>query len=446
LTKTEKVKFPKTFWTANIVELFERAAYYGMFIFLTIYLTDIVGFSDIWAGIIGAVFSAGVYFFPLFVGAYSDRIGFRKALILAFALLSIGYLTMGIFHYKSTTLPALAILMFGGAFIKSVITATVAKTSSEKNRARAYSIFYSMVNAGAFFGKLVAKPIRMELGIEYIGIYSGIMTILALVMVFIYFQNVNAHGEGKKLKEITDGLIRVFKSPRLMVLILIVSGFWMIQQQMYASMPKFIMRMVGPDAAPEWYANINPMMVMIFVMVITQVMRRFKAITSVTVGMLIMPLSTLLMAGGPMLQESAGNAISIFGLFNMHPYALMMVFGISLQGLAECFITPRYLEYFSIQSPKGEEGMYLGFAHLHTFFSNIIGVVLSGFLLDIYCPDPHKPEFAGLNAAELALKYEHAHFLWYYFAAIGTAAAISLLIYSVVVKRIDSRKQSLATH
>jgi proton-dependent oligopeptide transporter, POT family len=32
-------RFPKTFWVANIMELFERWAWYGLFIVLAVYLT-----------------------------------------------------------------------------------------------------------------------------------------------------------------------------------------------------------------------------------------------------------------------------------------------------------------------------------------------------------------------------------------------------------------------
>ncbi|MEW5764412.1 MAG: MFS transporter, partial [Acidobacteriota bacterium] len=46
-------RFPTAFWTGNVVELFERAAYYGTFIALALYLTDVVGFSDVQAGWIG---------------------------------------------------------------------------------------------------------------------------------------------------------------------------------------------------------------------------------------------------------------------------------------------------------------------------------------------------------------------------------------------------------
>ena len=46
-TKKEKIKFSKAFWVANTVELFERAAYYGVFIVITLYLSRILGFNDI---------------------------------------------------------------------------------------------------------------------------------------------------------------------------------------------------------------------------------------------------------------------------------------------------------------------------------------------------------------------------------------------------------------
>jgi dipeptide/tripeptide permease len=54
-------KLSKIFWIANIVELFERAAYYGVFIAFVIFLTEIVGFTDREAGWIGRVFAALLY-------------------------------------------------------------------------------------------------------------------------------------------------------------------------------------------------------------------------------------------------------------------------------------------------------------------------------------------------------------------------------------------------
>jgi len=422
--KKPKWKFPKAFWTANIVELFERAAYYAVFIAITLYLSRVVGFSDINAGWIGGVFAAGLYLLPPFTGAFADKIGFRNSIILAFSLLSIGYFTLGALPYKATVLPALVVLMFGGSFIKSIITGTVAKTTDSETRARGYSIFYGMVNVGAFLGKTFAYPLRLEWGVTSINFYAASMTFLALVVVFFFYRAVDIHGEGKTFKEAWDGFVRVVTNTRLFLLIIIVSGFWIIQGQLYATMPKYVLRTVGEHASPEWIANVNPFVVMTTVVLITNMMKKVKAISSMIVGMFLMPLSALLMASSSILESFTGESVSILGIVSAHPITVMMIAGIVVQGLAECFISPRYLEYFSRQAPKGEEGLYLGFSHLHSFFSYLLGFGISGYLLTAYAPDP-----SILTPNQLIHAYDNAHYIWYYFAAIGLTAALALLIY-----------------
>ena len=362
-------KFPRAFWTANIVELFERAAYYAVFIAITLYLTNVVGFDDIEAAWISGAFSAGLYFLPPFTGAFADKIGFRKAIILAFALLTAGYFSLGALPYKPTVLPAIVILMFGGSFIKSIITGTVAKTSDTASRARAFSIFYGMVNVGSFSGKSIAYPLRINLGLEAINYYAAAMTFLALIVVFMFYRNVNIDGEGKSYREVWKGFMGVVTNLRLLTLILIVTGFWIIQQQMYATMPKYVLRTVGNNASPEWIANVNPFIVVTCVMIIAHFMKNVRAITSINVGMFLMPLSALAMASSSHLASSMGTSIALPGGITAHPITIMLIIGIIIQGLAECFISPRYFEFFSHQAPKGEEGMYLGFSQLHSFFS-----------------------------------------------------------------------------
>lgn len=457
MERKESWKFPRAFWVANTVELFERAAYYGVFIVITLYLSRIIGFGDIEAAAIAGTFQALLYFLPTFAGAYADKIGFRKSLMLAFALLTLGYAGMGILptmfesaglvKYGDTTLfsgldtssqkyaiiPVMALIVFGGAFIKSVITGTVAKETTKENRARGYSIFYAMVNVGAFSGKTIVKPLREAMGntgLIWISYFSAAMTLLGLIVVFIWFKSRKIQGEGKTISEIFDGFIRVVSNIRLLVLILIITGFWMVQHQMYATMPKYVLRLAGEGASPSWYANINPLVVFLTVGFVTYFMRKKTALFSMSVGMFIMPVSALLMASGNLL---SGN------ILGMHPVAFMMVVGIAFQGFAETFISPRYLEYFSLQAPKGEEGLYLGFSHLHSFLSSIFGFIMSGVLLDKYCPDPRL-----FNTHEKwAEAASNAHFIWIYFVGIAVISAIALIIYGLIVKRIDQKAEIL---
>ncbi|MDP4116101.1 MAG: MFS transporter [Bacteroidota bacterium] len=419
-------KFPAAFWTANVVELFERAAYYAVFIAITLYLTQVVGFNDIWAAWISGFFSAGLYFLPPFSGAFADKIGFRNSIILAFSLLTVGYFTLGLLPYKVIVIPALIVLMFGGSFIKSIITGTVAKTSNNINRARAYSIFYGIVNVGAFTGKTVAYPLRINLGLESINYYAATMTLIALVLVLFFYRNVET-AQKRTFSEVWASFIKVATNGKLLVLILIVSGFWIIQQQLYATMPKYVLRMVGKNASPEWIANVNPFVVMVFVVIITNFMSKVKAINSMIIGMFLMPLSALAMFLSSFVAGNTVGNISFFGIFSLHPITVMLIVGVAIQGVAESFISPRYLEYFSKQAPKGQEGLYLGFSHLHSFISSILGFGISGYLLTEYCPDPKY-----LTETQKITAYSHAHYIWIYFLAIGVTSGIALFIYSKI--------------
>jgi MFS family permease len=135
-----------------------------------------------------------------------------------------------------------------------------------------------------------------------------------------------------------------------------------------------------------------------------------------------MPLSALSMSLSQSLESLTGPSISILGILALHPLTVMMITGIAIQGLAECFISPRFLEYFSLQAPRGEEGLYLGFSHLHSFFSALAGFIMSGFLLDAYCPDPSTLP-GGLTEVQRAAYYADAHKIWYYFAVIGLSSS-----------------------
>lgn len=449
-------KFPNVFWIANIIELFERAAYYGMFITLVVFLTDIVGFTDVEAGWIGGIFAALLYLGPIFCGAISDKIGFRNALLLAFLLMTIGYAFLGAVPEKLFSIVSLIFIVAGGSFVKPVISGTVAKTTDDINRARGYSIFYQMVNIGAFGGKTIAKPLRTELGLEYINFYAAIVAIAAFLIVFFFYKQEDTIGKGKSLAEIIEGFQKVLTNFRFMILILIVAGFWLIQGQLYATMPKYTLRLVGSHAAPEWYANVNPLVVVLFVIPITHLVRKYKPINAIGISLALIPLSALVISLSPVLEKFTGQSIEFFGVFSLHPITIMMVVGIALQGFAECFLSPRYYEFASKQAPKGQEGLYLGYAHIHTFFAWFFGFGMSGYLLNKYCPDPRKILTSGqllqakmegldpqllLTNEQFIRYYDHAHYIWYYFAAIGITAFLFSQIYRIITKKIDAKEK-----
>ncbi|HWL95445.1 MAG TPA: MFS transporter [Phycisphaerae bacterium] len=457
-------RFPGCFWIANIAELFERAAFYGMFIALAIYLTQEVKFTDVETGWVIAVFTFLLYLMPPFMGALADALGFRAALMAAFASLTAGYVLLGAMQHKWSACLALAFIAGGGAIVKPVILGTTAKCSDELNRARAFSIFYFMVNVGAFLGKTIAAPLRtgfnfpgighLEFGLVYINYYAAAMAFCALILVAIAYRSPDTAGTGKTIGELVQGFVRVLSNGRFMALILIVAGFWLIQGQLYASMPKYMIRLLGESAKPEWLANINPFVVVLCVVPITHLVRTFKPQNSIGIALTIIPLSAICVAIAPLLQSKTGDSVSILGLFSLHPITLMVIIGIALQGFAECFLSPKFLEYASRQAPRGEEGLYMGFQNLSVALSWFVGFILSGYLLDAFCPDPTKLEqtnpaaFAQWKAAierggPMPEAYASAHVIWYVFAAVGVAALMALMIFNRVTSRADRMRETI---
>ncbi|MCC6746800.1 MAG: MFS transporter [Deltaproteobacteria bacterium] len=436
-------RFPASFWVANTIELFERAAYYGTFITLSVFLTSVVGYSDVQAGYIAGIFSSSMYLLPFLTGALADRMGFRAALGLAFTLLAAGYACLGLFPTPAPVLFGLLLILVGGSFVKPIITGTVAKTSDESTRARAFSLFYMVVNIGAFSGKTVAKPVRVALGQRFVPLYSAGAAAVALLGTLLFYRPPGQNTDGNKpaSRQTLSGLLTVLKNGRFLALILITAGFWAIQGQLYASMPKYVLRTVGEQASPEWYANVNPFVVVLLVVPITQLLRNLQPITSIGISLALIPLSALAMALSPLLAGSS----SVFGM-QLHPVTVVMITGIALQGFAECFLSPRYLEYASKQAPPGQEGLYMGYAHINSFFAWLFGFIISGYLLEAYCPDPKKLSAAEQAAHKLALAgggpmpeaYAHAHYIWYAFAGVGAFAFLMLLVFQVVTKRRDA--------
>jgi dipeptide/tripeptide permease len=73
---------------------------------------------------------------------------------------------LGVFSTLGPVLVGLLVIVVGGSFVKPVITGTVSKSSDAFNRARAFSIFYMVVNIGSFTGKTIVAPMRIEMGVE----------------------------------------------------------------------------------------------------------------------------------------------------------------------------------------------------------------------------------------------------------------------------------------
>ena len=209
----------------------------------------------------------------------------------------------------------------------------------------------------------------------------------------------------------------------------------------YATMPKYLLRMVSDFARPGWLANVNPLAVALFVVPVTYLVRKIRPVSSIGIALLVVPFSALSVAITPALVEMGilGESVYLF-LFSVPPVMLMLVIGIGILGLAECFLSPRFYEYASKQAPKGEEGLYMGYQFLNVAIAWLAAFFVGGHLLEIWCPA--REVVAAMPPEQAAHAYDHAHYIWYVYALIGVAAFMALIIFRFVTDRIERKAAS----
>jgi dipeptide/tripeptide permease len=157
--------YPRTFWVANTMEIFERMAWYGMFTPLPLYLTDArnrggLGMTEEDAGLIIGIVMFLLYLMPVVTGALADRYGYKKMFVLAYGILTPCYWLLGKYDTFTTFLFGFLLLAVGAAIFKPVVVGTVARTTTAKNSQLGFGIFYMIVNVGGFVGPFVSGLLR----------------------------------------------------------------------------------------------------------------------------------------------------------------------------------------------------------------------------------------------------------------------------------------------
>jgi proton-dependent oligopeptide transporter, POT family len=130
-------KYPQTFWVANTMELFERWAWYGLFMVFALYLTGstesgALGFTQAQKGLMMGSVVGFLYLLPVVTGAIADRVGYKKVLIIAYTILALAYFLLGQVTSYPAVFASYLLLATGAALFKPVITACIAKTTDDE--------------------------------------------------------------------------------------------------------------------------------------------------------------------------------------------------------------------------------------------------------------------------------------------------------------------------
>jgi POT family proton-dependent oligopeptide transporter len=445
---TATAKFPKTFWTANVIELFERAAYYAMASFMVIYLHENLGMSPSLATTLNSsVLWAIVYFMPLLSGTLADKFGFRRSLSVSFVMIALGYLVMGNIqriwpgmagagtgakiNYLFPVLVGIILIGLGGSIVKPCIAGTVQKTAGTR-ATLAFAIFYMVINIGSITGRSIAYFARTNLGIPAIFTYvSAVFAVIGLGVVLFIYREPEFVSDGIKdgqqvrtrtLGQAVAGIFVVLRNLKFVFLMIVLALFWFLYLQVYNLIPLF-MRHVDPDAPMELYTLANPIMIVCFQMLITKAVKKWTPIRTIILGAVVMTLGMLVNVLPVLLSGDITRKVGVLGL--AIPFAgLFVILSIASMAMGEMMASPRIYEYIGAIAPKGQEGLFMGYVSLPIALASLAGGKLGGRMFERFISEP----IAAGRPAEYVT-------MWLIVAAIGASSIVGLIIYNALVRK-----------
>jgi dipeptide/tripeptide permease len=407
-----------TFWVGNGMELFERLAYYGQATIFSIYLRDHLKFSEQEAGNISSIFGSLIYLLPVFAGTIADKIGFRKAFSIAFFVLAIGYFLIGstgmsVFGgaYEGISLfwvivPFTVLTAMGGSFIKPSVLGTVAVTTTSANVSQGYAVYYALVNAGAFFGPIIANAVRRSVGIEFVYLVSALSCAAMLMVNLLFYKEVKIEGPhaaesiGLKLKN----MVTVLRNGRFMVFLLIFSLYWvMFWSGFYVVLPFFITDHVDINANFEWVISAGALGIFLLQVPVNALTKRLSTNRAILIGFLVSTVCFLFFASSHWLWQVFPRSVSLWFLGA----------GIVVWSIGEMIQAPRYYQYIATLAPKGQQAMYQGYAFLPIAIAWMVGGWFGGQVYTAYAKDTSSPAF-----------------VWWIYLGIGVVAAGLVWLYN----------------
>ncbi|MDD2304103.1 MAG: MFS transporter [Prolixibacteraceae bacterium] len=380
-------KYPRIFWLSNLIELFERYAWYGFYMGFGLFLvgskeTGAMGFSPVEKGTIMGTGSMLLYFLPILTGAIADKIGYKKVLLLAFIIYASGFYMIQ--HFSSFEMVFLSFIWIcvGGAFFKPIISAMVSKTTNPETASIGFGIFYMMVNIGGFIGPFVAG-IVLGKGWNFVFMLSIAAIAINFLITLLFFKEPK---QEKTSTPLLQSIAQPFKNIfitlinwRYTMFLVIMSIFWAAFNQIYYTFPNFVEDWVNTATIYQGIHSIFPS----FANLIGTPSGTISAVTLSSMDSFFIiafqiGVSAFVMRFKPLNAMMGGIFVLSIGLFLMFGMqsGWIVLFGLLVFGLGEMSSSPKFTEYVGHIAPADKKALYMG----SSFLAVALGHQIAGFL------------------------------------------------------------------
>lgn len=415
-------RFSKNFWTVIGMEFTERGSYYGVMSILSAYLVLSKGeggleFSKLSVGVIKSTITPLLYILPIISGALADRYGYRKILFFSFIVMSLGYFFVGLSSSYPVVFASLLFMAIGAGSFKPIISATIAHETDSGNSNIGFGIYYWSINLGSFLFPLILVPFLKEKSYNLIFFTASLLTGSLLFLNLFVFKEPEKPTSSNSLKQIMKEMVLVFLDWRFVVMICIYSLFWISYFQMFDAMQWYVTDKMNMSAVnlevnkilahfisnPKWHFAVEHITVVtsgtiiILQLLISIIVKNFRALPTIIGGVFIGSLGLLLIA------------------ITRNPW--FFILGLVIFSIGEMFAQPKFISYIVEIAPVEKKALYLGYSSLYA----AIGSLISGYL------------GAGLYVV-LIEKRDSPTLFWLVFVGIGLLCALGLYLFDTRIR------------
>ena len=424
---------PRALYGINIPYLLEGLAYFGVLTIMAKFLHDMVGLTDPQSGYMLGLLTGGITFAMFFFGGVSDKIGVRKALIVALSLMVVGraFLALSGDLYSGGGMwspmfwmvcVGLFLIVIAYGLYQPAAYAGVKHFTNKKTAAMGYAMIYALMNLGAFFSGIISPPVRRNFGFSSIfWIYAGLTLVAVFASAILITKRSIAKAKEenaekaleepaaaeKKVAEFekervtfTGKIVNYVKEhpcrdPKFTFFIFILIPVQTLFAHNWLTLPLYIDRAFAGTAVGanfEFFSNLNPIIIFVVTPLVAAISSRANTYKMMIIGTFVMAAPTFLLACG----TSA---------------TLLLTF-ILLMSLGEAMWQPRFLQWVAEIAPEGKTGAYMGIAQLPWFMTKFITASYSGWFLQRYIPSE------GTTSPQM---------LWFIYALIAMITPVALV-------------------
>ena len=247
---------PANFWILNLVSMLEKLAYWSVLLQLPIYIAQKdepggLGWEQSAKGWIYLFWALAQNLIPIFAGTFSDRLGRRKMLYLAFSIAAVAYVLIGTQREFYPFLFSVILLGLGLGIFKPSLQGALAVQMNEKNSSTGWGVYFMLLNVAVFAGPPLSKWLK-EIAWEYVFVGSALIILLNF-LVLLFFRDVKIIRKDRPMiSQIFKKSIVDLSNKKLLSFIGLIAGFMLIYMQFYETLPNFIYDWSDTSGIASW--------------------------------------------------------------------------------------------------------------------------------------------------------------------------------------------------